>query len=220
MAQTYVVKQGDYLTKIAQQFGFADYVGIWEHPDNKALRNERKSPNVLMPGDRLFIPDPQQRFENRPSGQRHRFVLKRKQLKLCLQLLNMSSEPLKNVACELTVEGRSEALKTDGQGKLETVIPRTAQRGTLKIDDPDLPLLELDFDLAVGHVDPVTALSGQQARLNNLGYGAGPRADLSDAENEKLFRSAVEEFQCDHQMKVDGQCGPATQAKLKEVYGC
>jgi len=33
------------------------------------------------------------------------------------------------------------------------------------------------------------------------------------------FLSAVEEFQCDNGLTVDGDCGPNTQAKLKEVHG-
>ena len=35
-----------------------------------------------------------------------------------------------------------------------------------------------------------------------------------------MFLSAIEEFQCDHGLVVDGKCGPATQAKLKQVHGC
>jgi peptidoglycan hydrolase-like protein with peptidoglycan-binding domain len=34
------------------------------------------------------------------------------------------------------------------------------------------------------------------------------------------FRSAVEEFQCDHGLTVDGDCGAQTQAKLLSVHGC
>jgi len=41
-----------------------------------------------------------------------------------------------------------------------------------------------------------------------------------DVDNPAKFRSAVEEFQCDHDLTVDGDCGPQTQAKLKQVYGC
>jgi peptidoglycan hydrolase-like protein with peptidoglycan-binding domain len=29
----------------------------------------------------------------------------------------------------------------------------------------------------------------------------------------------VQEFQCDHQLKVDGVCGPQTQAKLVDAHG-
>ena len=41
-----------------------------------------------------------------------------------------------------------------------------------------------------------------------------------DTVDEKLLASAVEEFQCDHGLTVDGKCGSLTQAKLKKVHGC
>ena len=34
------------------------------------------------------------------------------------------------------------------------------------------------------------------------------------------FRSAVEEFQCDQKLSVDGVVGPATRARLVKAYGC
>ena len=51
----YDVKSGDWLAKIAQDHGTT--VGaIWNHPDNAAHRTKRGSPDVLYPGDVLFIP--------------------------------------------------------------------------------------------------------------------------------------------------------------------
>jgi murein L,D-transpeptidase YcbB/YkuD len=38
--------------------------------------------------------------------------------------------------------------------------------------------------------------------------------------DKERIRLAVEEFQCDHGLKVDGVGGPDTQNKLKEVHGC
>lgn len=70
--------------------------------------------------------------------------------------------------------------------------------------------------IKIGHLDPVDEISGQQGRLNNLGYYFG---DI-DGNDSPRFRMAVEEFQCENGLTVDGICGPNTQAKLKEVYGC
>jgi nucleoid-associated protein YgaU len=57
MAIDHTVVQGEYLSKIARSYGFSDYRTIWEHPKNAALKQARQNPNVLFPGDRLFIPD-------------------------------------------------------------------------------------------------------------------------------------------------------------------
>jgi peptidoglycan hydrolase-like protein with peptidoglycan-binding domain len=73
----------------------------------------------------------------------------------------------------------------------------------------------IQIAINIGHLDPVDEFSGQWGRLANLGYISGePSEKRSDD-----FESAVEEFQCDHRLTVDGICGPNTQAKLKEVHG-
>ena len=43
--------------------------------------------------------------------------------------------------------------------------------------------------------------------------------DVGSTDADAL-ESAVEEFQCDNNLTVDGICGPVTQAKLKQVAGC
>jgi N-acetylmuramoyl-L-alanine amidase len=96
----------------------------------------------------------------------------------------------------------------------------TDERRFLTIKDPQTPINEILIPIKIGHLDPVDELSGQQARLNNLGYFAGPFEEKSEEENKTMFLSAVEEFQCDHSLVVDGKCGPNTQAKLKQVHGC
>ena len=52
--------------------------------------------------------------------------------------------------------------------------------------------------------------------ISAAGYDAGD----PDHPDDDRFESAVEEFQCDSNLTVDGQCGPQTQAKLKDVHGC
>ena len=68
----------------------------------------------------------------------------------------------------------------------------------------------------IGHLDPVDEMSGQQGRLSNLGYFLGE----VDGQDSSAFRIAVEEFQCEHGLTVDGICGPNTRAKLKDAHGC
>ena len=56
-----IVKQRDYVDSIADQYGF-DPEEVWNDDKNKTLKEKRKSPNILAPGDVLFIPDVCQEF--------------------------------------------------------------------------------------------------------------------------------------------------------------
>ena len=52
----YTVRQGDTLTSIARQFGFANWKDIYYNPANAALRLRRPNPDLLQPGDQVLIP--------------------------------------------------------------------------------------------------------------------------------------------------------------------
>lgn len=209
MATYHTVQQGEHVSRIAGKYGFNTFRVIWERPENKDLRDRRQNPNVLLPGDRLFIPDKQIKREGRPTGQRHRFKVSVEKLNLRLVVRDLDSNPITNAPCELKVEGQTYQLTTNGAGMIEQLIPKTAESGQLKIRDIQIPI-------KIGHLDPVDVVAGWRARLNNLGYNAGASEDINDPQ----MRSAVEEFQCDYELTVDGVCGPQTQAKLKEVHGC
>jgi hypothetical protein len=56
----YVIKQGDYLAKIAHRFGF-DAIAVWNDETNATLRTVRPNPNILYPGDVLYVPGPSAR---------------------------------------------------------------------------------------------------------------------------------------------------------------
>ncbi len=220
MSSYHTVAQGEHLSSIAKKYGFSSYKTIWDHSQNAELKNKRQNPNVIFPGDRLFIPDREEKTESRNTEKKHRFELKREKLKLRLVLEDLYEKPIANAKCELHVEGEQFKLTTDGQGKIERDIKPTDERVFLIIQDTQTPINEIVIPIKIGHLDPVDEVSGQKARLNNLGYFAGPVEGKTEDENKALFLSAIEEFQCDHELLVDGKCGPATQAKLKQVHGC
>jgi N-acetylmuramoyl-L-alanine amidase len=220
MSSYHIVKQGEHLSGIAKQYGFSDYRTIWLHGENAALKAKRLNPNVIFPDDRLFIPDKTEREEPRPTDALHRFRVEKPPLKLRLVLEDLYERPIANAKCDLVVESDTRRLTTDGRGKLEQDIPADARQASLIVHDPQTPADEIAIAIDIGHLDPVEEVSGQKARLNNLGYFAGPFEGVSDEDNNLLFRSAVEEFQCDHGLTVDGKCGPGTQARLKQVHGC
>jgi N-acetylmuramoyl-L-alanine amidase len=217
MSEYHVVSQGEHLFGIAVQYGFTSYTPIWEHANNSELKNKRKNPNVLFPGDRLFIPDRKTGEYSRNTDKRHSFRLKQPPLKLRLVLQDQYEKPIDSASCILVVEGESHRLTTDSEGKLELVIPPTARSAYLVVQDADeTPHDGVTVSIKVGDLDPVEEISGQQGRLRNLGYFW---AEV-DGNSSPDFLSAVEEFQCDHSLTVDGICGPQTQAKLKDEHGC
>jgi len=180
------------------------------------LKQQRQNPNVLLPGDSIYIPDRNLRQESRGTDQKHTFVKKGKGLKLRLTLLDQYEKPIANASCSLSIGGDTSTVTTDGEGRIEQDIQPDVHDGILVIQDDQTPFNNAQIALKIGDLDPVDAISGQVARLNNLGYFAGDPS----TPDQTAFESAVEEFQCDNKLTVDGICGPVTQAKLKQVHGC
>lgn len=203
MAKTYIIDQGDHLSGIAADNGFLDFETIWNDPNNQDLNGQR-DPHVLFPGDQLFIPDFQDKQANGKTATINPFVVPRRRLFLRLKVLNLDNVPVKNTAYELRVAPKDPVKGTtsgDGFVPTEEIKPDVPEAFLAvhqeseyaKTGDPapvsDYPL---NFDLKIGYLNPERKLSGQQARLNNLGYFAG--YTLNDLEQ---FLWAVEEFACD-----------------------
>ena len=207
----HIVKQGEHLSRIAASYGLTDYNTIWNHPNNAELKNDRQNPNVLYPGDQVFIPDKQTKEDFGATENRHRFKYHSKVPKLRIVVKDAEGQPITDAKCNLIIETDSFEMTTDTQGMIEKRIKPTDENGKLIIQD-----LGMEVTIKIGHLDPMDEVSGYKARLNNLGYDAGPLEE----DDELRLRSAVEEFQLDHGLKVDGIIGPKTQAKLKDVHGC
>ena len=208
MASQHIVQQGETLVSIAAGCGLTPEQ-VWADESNAELRQTRISPNILLPGDRIYLPDKKVKSELCAVERRHRFRLRAQVCKLRLVLVDAAGQPIANQVCELQVEFERHPLVTDANGRVEQDIPVTARNAVLTVMDMELPL-------KIGFLDPVTEVPGQVARLNNLGYDAGS----TERPEPQQLRSAVEEFQCDHGLVVDGLCGPQTQDKLREIHGC
>jgi hypothetical protein len=207
----YTVQQGDHLSGIAEQFGFQNPDTIWNHPNNAALKQLRKNPNILLPGDQVYIPDKTDKNAPAPTTKQNKFQLDLTKLKLNLKLQDVNGDPIASKPVTITLEGQTvPPPSTDGSGQTSSTIKKSAKNGLLIVNG-------LEFPLLVGHLDPIDQQSGQIARLNNLGYEAGDTTTV-DAD---AFESAVEEFQCDNGIKpVTGNCDAGTQGTLQKVHGC
>jgi hypothetical protein len=215
MPTGHVVKKGETLAKVAAQYGFADCRTIWDHPANRELASLRENPNVLAPGDMIVIPEKTEKTVTVETDRRYVVRVNMGRVKLRLVLRDFDHELLRNTKCTLSVEGENFELETDGDGLLECPITPTAETAELCFKDPLVPF-DLTVPLRIGHLDPVDTVSGQAARLTNLGYYAG----TGDDQDRLAFGYAVQEFQVDHDLPVSGGCDAGTLAKLREVHGC
>ena len=132
-----------------------------------------------------------------------------------LVLQTLAGKPVANAPCTVTLGVAGTKLATDGSGRLELEVPPGVTSGEVVLDGTGTTLHGVTIPFTISALPPETTILGQEARLNNLGYRAGTTADPTSPE----FRSAVEEFQCDEGLTVDGKCGPVTQAKLRSVHG-
>jgi N-acetylmuramoyl-L-alanine amidase len=213
MTTEYKVKPGDHLSRIAHDYGFADFKTIWEHGDNAALRQKRTNPNVLQPGDVVHVPDRELGTESAATERKHTFKVKSTGLRLVLTIQDGSGRSVPDADCILRLDGKQFELKTDSSGVIDHPIPRDAENARLIAKHAESGT-DLDVELLIGHLDPAETHGGAAARLNNMGYFAG------DGKDAAALAEAVEEFQCDHQLKVDGILGPQTIKKLTDVHGC
>ncbi len=206
----YIVQQGDCISSIAVQNGLT-WQKIWNHPKNSALKRLRDDPNVLYPGDVVFVPDKENQDVACATEQRHRFIHKGVPAVLRLVLQDYDGKPRSDEPYVLDIDGKVISGKTDGDGKIEQRIPPNARQGTLKVGPEKSEI----YALRLGHTDPATELTGVQSRLNNLGYDCGPVDGSLSAET----KIALQAFQRKHGLEETGEPDEATQNKLKEVHG-
>ena len=204
------VQQGEHLSGIAQHHGFSDYTTIWDHPDNAPLRQQRDNPHVLLPGDRLFIPERDVHEEPAVTNQRHRFEVNRWPLWLRLDVSDLFDHDLRGMRCELHMGTERRELVIPANGVIETRISPALKNATLIID-------QYIRQLKIGGLDPVDQPSGQRERLRNLGYF---HVDVNDEDEPSFLADAIALFQSDHDLESTGVCGEQTKQKLLEIHGC
>jgi hypothetical protein len=223
--KTHTVATVEHLSAIADANGFVTNRPIWEHANNAELKAKRKSPHLLLEGDEVFIPDKVARVETGSTAASHRFVVKLDRIQLHLRLLDFTDKPVSGAPVDLRAGSVLSEKETNGEGQVKAEIPRSTLVGRLLVfgkdgDRTKPPLVE--YALRVGGLNPIDTEEGCIQRLNNLGYRI-PHEDEDEngkpIRDEDEVRSSVEEFQCDHSIKVTGELDGPTKAKLLKVYG-
>lgn len=179
------VKQGDCISSIAEENGFF-WETVWNHPDNKELKEKRKDPNILMPGDIVTIPEKRPKEVSEPTNQVHKFRLKNSPAKLTLRILK-DGEPRAGETFVLTIDGEEKERGTiASDGNIRISIPPTAQKGELTIGEGEDQEI---YELNLGHLDPIDTITGVKARLNNIGFDCGKVNNKIDEQTLKAIKA-------------------------------
>jgi hypothetical protein len=213
----YMVQQGDCLSSIAKEYGFADYQLIFQHPANAEFRKKRPNPNIICAGDLLFVPDVRQKVVLKGTDQNHKFVLKQPRAKLRLCLKDDAHQPYANTKYRLRVGSDHWDGNTNSDGMVERAIPANATEGEITLfptgegaTDPGY-----SFALQLGDLDPVDEMSGVDSRLINLGFGPG---DASESLSDEDRQDALKAFQSMYALEVTGELTDESRSKLQELH--
>lgn len=209
----YIVRSGDYLSKIARDHGIADWHTLYHRSENAEFRRLRPNPNLIYPGDRLFIPEPTDRSAPAQTGGPARFRVHRATNTLQVALRDFEGKPLANQPGTLVIEGAPRTVTTDGNGGLNEPIPPHLTHAYLTIAGTTLTL-------AVGKLNPMDdadddGVSGVQGRLANLGYYGGP----IDGEPGDDTRDAIRAYQRTHDLVESGSIDRPLKDALRQDYG-
>lgn len=204
----HTVRQGDCIESIAYENGHF-WETIWNNVENSALKQKRKEPNVLLPGDVVFVPEIRLKEESGQTEQSHRFKRKGVPSILRMVLLGEDGEPRANERYILEIDGELTSGTTQADGSLKQRIKPNATKGKLLVGEK-----QDEYFLDLGYIDPITEISGAQARLNNLGFNCG---EVTGAVNPET-REAIQRFQREYSLQESGVLDKQTRNKLNEVY--
>lgn len=210
----YVIRQGDYLTKLAHTMGFeAD--SIWEHPKNEQLRQKRPNKNLLHPGDILWVPDA---AEHRRlvihEGTTNRYVARVPGVYIAVKL-QVGGEPLAKEPFRIMGLGEPIEGETDEKGYVRAGVPVHVREIEVYLPERDRTLR-----LRVGDLDPVDTVSGIKKRLMHLGYYQPTRVGVENegVDGEALV-SALKSFQSDKGLAPSGKVDEDTSKALTGDHG-
>jgi hypothetical protein len=212
----YVIRQGDYLTKIAHTMGF-DAATVWNDPQNEEIRQKRPDWNILHPGDVLWVPDaPAPRKLAIRAGTSNRYVAHIPKMPVRV-LIQVGGEPLPKEPYRILglgpdpVEG-----ETDDDGYVSASVPVHVREIELILTRKNRTLR-----LRVGDLDPVDTLTGLKKRLCHLGFYQPSRVGIEnqDATDDEALLGALKAFQADCGIEPSGRLCEATRKALDGAHG-
>jgi hypothetical protein len=200
------VAQGDCINSIAYENGFF-WQTLWDHPNNAALKEHRQTPNILLAGDVVHVPDKRVKRERASVTRNNVYQLKGVPARIRL-VFHRGGEPRKNEPYKLEIDGK--VLKqgtTDENGMIEAGILPTAKTGKVILGEGREQTV---YQLQLGHLDPPSEITGIDARLRNLGYLKSKAATATDDERQEALKA----FQAANSLAITGDVDDATRKLL------
>ncbi|MHC5109667.1 MAG: peptidoglycan-binding protein [Planctomycetota bacterium] len=207
----WAVRDGDCFSRIAHESGHL-LETIANEPTNAELLSLRTNPHVLLPGDQVTVPPIRQKAEPAETERRNRFV-KRGSPSMLRLVLKRNDEPRANESYTLVIDGETFDGTTDAEGKIERAISPDAKKGILNLENEDT-----EYEVQLGHLDPVQSLRGIRQRLTNLGFACDDGSDDEDDASE-LVRQAIVEFQRMRGLDATGNIDDVTREALVGDHG-
>ena len=224
MPTKHSVEQGETAISIALDHGFSDWRKVWDDDANAELRKLREDPQVLMPGDELSIPDVEAKQVEAATDTVHYFVRKAPTAPFSITLLDEFGDPRAGCRYLLEVEPLEFEGTVGDDGVISHEVPAAAQVGALTLfveeygdEEGEEEDLILEYPIQIGHLDPITEVSGVQARLILLGFELSKISGEID-EDTKL---AIQTFQFGHMGRdeASGELDDETRDAIDEASG-
>ncbi len=215
MSTKYTVVKGDCLSAIANRHGFADYRTIYNHPDNAEFKQSRPDPNLIYPGDVLWIPEKNPGEKPGNTEKKHKYKKKGKKVKFRVQVMDDEDEGFSDKKYELKIGEDTLEGNTDGSGFLEHEIPADASRGTLNVFTDDENLKVVTWEVAFGHLDPHDTDEGAKGRLKNLNFYFG---EVNSTVDDEPAKRAIKEFQKKNGIDESGELDDTTRSRLQSKH--
>lgn len=162
MSTTHTVAQGDTLLGLAKKYGFASVEPILKHEKNEKLSYEKNperrktnpNPDILTPGEQIFIPDIETAHFTVKTGERHTFL--RRPMKdyipvyLSFWCVDDDGAPYAGKDYRLDVEGDLFTGTTGEKGELSAGVNPKAEKARLTVfPSPHLRDLAVTWNLVI-----------------------------------------------------------------------
>lgn len=229
MPKTVTVKRGQCIDSIAHDERVAsDKIWLDGGPNDALIKLRRRDRNVLMPGDKVEVPDRTYEWHSgKETSRTHIFkrTLPKRVFRFDVRLGEFAQTALAPPPT-IEIDGKPVPVVQDGQG-YRCEIPAGAVRGKITLplvrgQANNLTALQsIEYPLEFGVLRPLSTPEGQEDRLRNLGYWVQqPDANPPTAFADPTLQQALAHFQVSQGLAVtDGSATPETLDRLHMLNG-